>query len=137
MENLPRGIRNNNPFNLKELPGDKTQWKGERATDDDPIFEEFETMEYGIRAGMITLRTYMKKHNLRTIIEIIKRFAPSSENNTRAYINAVCWITGFEENEILSANEDTISKLTTAICRVENGGFYITNEQIAKAWKMI
>lgn len=126
-----------NPGNLKELPGDKTQWKGERVTDDDPIFEEFNTMEDGIRALMKILINYMKKHNLRTIIEIIKRFAPSSENDTRAYISAVSWITGFENNEILAANEDTISKLVMAICRVENGGFYITNEQIAKAWEML
>jgi len=134
---LPRGIRNNNPGNLKELSGDKTQWQGERATDDDPIFEEFETMEYGIRALMKILINYMKKYKLRTIIEIIKRFAPASENDTRAYINSVSWITGFEDNEILVANEDTISKLVTAICFIENGGYFITNEEIAEAWGML
>jgi len=134
---LPRGIRNNNPGNLKELSGDKTQWQGERATDDDPIFEEFETMEYGIRALMKILINYMKKYKLRTIIEIIKRFAPASENDTRAYINSVSWITGFEDNEILAANEDTISKLVTAICFIENGGYFITNEEIAEAWGML
>jgi len=134
---LPRGIRNNNPGNLKELSGDKTQWQGERATDDDPIFEEFETMEYGIRALMKILINYMKKYKLRTIIEIIKRFAPASENDTRAYINSVSRITGFEDNEILAANEDTISKLVTAICFIENGGYFITNEEIAEAWGML
>ena len=134
---LPRGIRNNNPGNLKELSGDKTQWQGERATDDDPIFEEFETMEYGIRALMKILINYMKKYKLRTIIEIIKRFAPASENDTRAYINSVSRITGFEDNAILAANEDTISKLVTAICFIENGGYFITNEEIAEAWEML
>ena len=134
---LPRGIRNNNPGNLKEPSGDKTQWRRERATDDDPMFEEFETMEYGIRALMKILINYMKKYKLRTIIEIIKRFAPASENDTRAYINSVSWITGFEDNEILVANEDTISKLVTAICFIENGGYFITNEEIAEAWGML
>ena len=79
----------------------------------------------------------MKKYKLRTIIEIIKRFAPASENDTRAYINSVSWITGFEDNEILAANEDTISKLVMAICFVENGGYFITNEEIAEAWGML
>ncbi len=26
---LPRGVRNNNPLNIRESKGDKTQWKGE------------------------------------------------------------------------------------------------------------
>jgi hypothetical protein len=52
---VPRGIRLNNPGNIKEAPGDKTQWQGERATDDDPVFEEFVSPEAGIRALARTL----------------------------------------------------------------------------------
>ena len=137
MKPLPRGIRNNNPGNLKELPADKTKWLGERATDDDPIFEEFQTMEHGIRALMIVLRKYMLVYKCDTIETIIKRFAPSTENNTDAYIKVVSKLTGFLADEALTFNEDTIFRLTEAICYHENGGYYITEEQINKAWEML
>lgn len=83
---LTRGLRNKNPGNIKELPGDRTQWVGERATDDDPIFEEFNSMEDGIRAAAIIFRNYQSRYGLYTIEEMISRWAPGSENDTRAYI---------------------------------------------------
>src|SRR5262245_58187606 len=82
-----RGERNNNPGNLREVDG--VHWVGERATDDDPAFEEFNTPEDGIRALAKTLLSYQRKHGLRTVTGIITRWAPSNENNTIAYIDAV------------------------------------------------
>ncbi len=134
---LPRGIRNNNPGNIKELKGDRTIWVGERATDDDPIFEEFETMEHGLRALMIILLNYIKKHKLRTVKDIISRYAPGNENNTNAYINSVLKRTGWDEDYEVKPIKEDIFKLTKAICYHENGGNYITNEQLEKAWKMV
>jgi hypothetical protein len=81
----PRGIRMNNPGNIKELPGDKTQWQGERATDDDPVFEEFATPEAGIRALVRILAGYQQRHGLNTVAGIINRWAPSFENDTGTY----------------------------------------------------
>lgn len=46
-------------------------------------------MVYGVRAGFITLRTYIRKHKCNTIETIIARWAPPKENNTTAYISAV------------------------------------------------
>jgi len=134
---IPRGIRNFNPFNLKELPADKTKWQGERATDDDPIFEEFETMEHGIRAGMIVLRKYILIYKCNTIEKIIKRFAPASENDTDAYIKVVSRLTGFLADEVLTFNDDTIFRLTEAICYHENGSYFLSEQQINKAWEML
>lgn len=85
----PRGIRNHNPLNLRESPGDQTEWEGERAGDDDPAFEEFTSPEYGIRAGFKVLRNYQKIHGLVCVRDMIKRFAPPSENNTESYIKSV------------------------------------------------
>ncbi len=134
---LPRGIRNNNPGNIREAPGDKTMWVGERATDDDSQFEEFETMEYGLRALMKVLLNYIKKYKLKTVPEIIRRYAPSNENDTEAYINAVLRKTGWERDYKVKPVKEDIFKLVKAICYIENGGNYITNEQLETAWNML
>ena len=44
---LPRGIRNNNPLNIRRS---KDQWQGLRAQQTDASFCQFETLEYGWRA---------------------------------------------------------------------------------------
>ena len=45
---LPRGIRNNNPLNIRR---GKDQWKGLRAQQTDASFCQFESLEYGWRAA--------------------------------------------------------------------------------------
>jgi hypothetical protein len=64
-------------------------WVGQDATQTDLDFVQFVTPEYGIRAGVRILRTY-KRDGLNTIQGAINRWAPRSENNTDAYITAVC-----------------------------------------------
>lgn len=115
-----RGIRNNNPLNLREAPGDKTRWVGERATDDDPVFEEFETPEAGIRAAAVTLRTYRKRYGLRTLSQIIARWAPPNENDTAAYIRAVSEWSGIGEHDEVR-DPDDFPRLLAAMIRMENG----------------
>jgi len=47
-------------------------------------------MKWGVRALLVTLRTYVVKHHLHTAREIITRWAPPSDgNNTEAYIKFV------------------------------------------------
>ena len=82
-----RGIRNNNPLNIRRS-GDK--WQGLMALQQDREFFQFETMAYGWRAAFVILcRTYYKKYGLKTITDIIYRWAPPKENNTMAYIRRV------------------------------------------------
>lgn len=83
-----RGIRNNNPANIRR----GCNWKGlvEKQTDKD--FCQFVTMTWGIRALLITLRTYVVKYNLHTIPQIIERWAPPQDGNaTNRYIEFVEW----------------------------------------------
>jgi hypothetical protein len=89
VEAVPRGIRNNNPGNIREIKSDGTRWVGERATDDDPLFEEFDTMAHGVRALARILRTYQRVHGLKTVRGIIGRWAPACENDTAAYVRHV------------------------------------------------
>ncbi len=131
---IPRGIRNKNPSNIRIS---NQAWKGKITDNTDGVFEQFTSMEYGIRALMIILRTYMTKYKCNTIEKIIKRFAPANENDTAAYIKTVAKLTGFLPDEKLIFNEDVIFQLIPAMCKVENGGYYITEEQIKRAWEML
>lgn len=114
----PRGIRNNNPLNIR-IGND---WQGEKLPNTDGSFEQFTEMKYGLRAGFILLRNYINKYGLNTIEKIIKRWAPSNENNTKEYIRMVCKETGFESTMPVDAsNCCEMIALVDAMCFVENG----------------
>ena len=84
---LPRGLRNNNPLNIRRS-GDK--WQGLKVLQEDKAFFQFSEMKWGWRAAFRLLcHTYYGKYKLRTIRDIITRWAPPKENNTEAYIRRV------------------------------------------------
>src|SRR3990172_2078626 len=98
-ENLvPRGVRNNNPGNLRRT--DDT-WQGLSPRQPDNDFFTFKSAAYGIRALARTLIAYQDEHRLRTIRQIISRWAPASENDTGAYIDAVAKSTGLDADRPL------------------------------------
>jgi hypothetical protein len=136
VKKLPRGIRNCNPGNLVIS---KIPWNGKVPKKDntDGHFEQFISMEYGIRAMIMDLRGDIMKDGLDTIEKLIRVYAPKFENNTEAYIKVVVKRTGIKRNEKLITDKSTIFKLVEAISFHENGGSYITNEQIEKAWEML
>lgn len=96
---LPRGIRNNNPLNIRRS---KDQWKGLAEQQNDRAFCQFKSMEWGWRAAFYLLtRTYYHKYRLYTIRTIIHRWAPSCENNTEAYVANVSRLTGIDPDKPL------------------------------------
>jgi len=109
----PRGIRNNNPGNIRY---DGTRWRGLRG--DDGAYCVFDTPENGIRAMAKILKTYQRKGFV-TIRQIINRWAPTSENNTDAYINSVSSRLGIGPDVELSVKN--WPGLITAIIFHENG----------------
>lgn len=119
----PRGIRNNNPLNIKK--GNK--WRGEREQQTDRVFEQFISMEYGIRAGFYLLRRYMSGYNgltpkFNTIELLIKRWAPPTENSTRKYIDFVSKETGIPSTRKLSfENKKVMCDIVAAMIKVECG----------------
>lgn len=113
----PRGIRNNNPLNLRV----GNNWKGEVEVSSDPTFEQFTEMKWGVRAAFVVLRNYIVRHKCNTIRMIITRWAPSNENDTERYIELVSWITGICKNEKITWSEVTMKRLFHAMCFVENG----------------
>ena len=113
-----RGIRNNNPGNLEA--SSSNPWVGQ--TGSDGRFAKFETPEHGIRALGRNLISYQRQ-GIDTVGEIINRWAPPSDNNdTAAYIKAVCAQLGVTANQPLDAsNPDTLQALCAAIIKHENG----------------
>ena len=127
----PRGIRNNNPLNIRI----GNTWLGEVSENTDKQFEQFVHIKYGLRAGFVLLRRYIKHYKLDTVNEIISRWAPNNENNTTLYINRVCVLTGFEKNTPLKFEQETMMKLVAAMCKVENG-VEVDQKYILQGWEL-
>lgn len=120
---VPRGIRNNNPGNIRH--GDQV-WQGQALNQDDPAFVQFSSPEYGIRAIAKILDTYQRE-GITTISQAIERWAPPSENDTDAYIKAVCISTNCAFDAPLA---DNIPGVIKAIIQHENGEQPYTDDQI-------
>jgi hypothetical protein len=83
-----RPTRNNNPGDLKPPMGLSTYWDGQTGTDPEG-FAVFATSEWGWQALRTDLSTHAFKNPEQSLAGFIAVFAPSSENNTRAYTEAV------------------------------------------------
>ena len=108
----------------------------------DAAFEEFESMEYGVRAGFKILRNYISgygglTHKVNTIEKIVRRWAPESENDTLAYINKVAKDTGIHPNEIVSfSDRNKMIAIVDAMISVECGQ-HIDVTVIQSAYDMV
>lgn len=117
-KHIPRGIRNNNPLNIRI----GNVWLGEVTNPTDPSFEQFVSMKYGLRAAFVLLRRYINHYHRTTIPTIIAAWAPANENNTLAYIDHVCQISGLQPDQQLSFTcRDDMCQLVLAMARVECG----------------
>ncbi|WLJ69866.1 peptidoglycan lytic exotransglycosylase [Escherichia phage pO2] len=114
-----RGIRNNNPGNIRVS---KDQWEG--MTGDDGAFVTFDSPESGVRALGKNLLSYGRR-GYDSIEKIINRWAPPNENDTKAYIDSVVAATGIPATQSLDlSNPDTLSALAQAISFHETGSRY-------------
>lgn len=115
-QSQPRGVRNNNPLNIRY--NSANDWQGQTGTDGE--YAIFSSAEYGIRAAAKLLNKYYQGYGLTTINEIVNRWAPTIENNTQSYVNAVA-------NKLnVSANEPLLwptyaNALIKAMIHHENG----------------
>lgn len=147
---VTRGIRNNNPGNIRLSAA---RWKGEIRPAKDKEFCAFTSMEYGLRALIVTLRTYVVNHKVNTVRKMISRWAPANENNTAAYISYVedfikSW--GFDPTEpfvkadfyVKTDEVETwpngmfrLYLMVDRMCKIESK-FLIYPEIFAKAYKL-
>lgn len=131
----PRGIRNNNPGNLKFNAYDK--WQGLATPPSDGEFFIFANPTYGIRAAARTLIVYQDKHGCKTIADFIGRWAPDSENDTDAYVAAVAGHMAVSAVAAIDVHQyGYMRSMVEAIIEQENGGAwtkYYTSDQLDKA----
>lgn len=119
----PRGIRNNNPGNIDWNRANKWQGQLPHVTAIEPRFARFDKPENGIRAIGKLLQTYQRKYDLKTVEQIISRWAPGVENDTAAYVRAVEARTGTEPGAEVDLTDPKVLKgFAVAIIHHENGG---------------
>lgn len=132
MSAIPRGVRLNNPGNIRL---GETRWQGESFDQADPEFVTFMTPEWGIRAIAKIINTYVME-GFDTIGQIVNRWAPPAENDTDAYVEAVSRSVGVAANYPLDLNKD-LPALIKAIIHQENGEQPYTDAQIDTAIGMV
>ena len=147
------GERNNNPLNIRRSAANK--WRGEkkalpqrgqlpvgsgaigegsaRRRTGEGAFCSFTSVSFGLRAAFCILRTYRNKYKAVCIEDIITRWAPPTENDTRKYICDLCRLTGFGGRERLT--ESDWPKLVRAMALLESG-MKLSEETVNEAYKL-
>ncbi len=130
------GIRNNNPGNIIKSGNN---WKGKVHGNVPGRFEQFVSIEYGIRAMMRNIVSQFRKgHN--SIAALINKWAPAFENKTGVYISFVSNQTGIAPHtRIGQLNKEILIALCKAIAQMENAPDHrrIPNSSYEKAFSMI
>jgi hypothetical protein len=112
---VSNGFGINNPLNIRYLSSNA--FNGQVGNHDG--YGQYDTLQNGVRAGGLELDSYYRR-GLNTISKIVSTWAPSSENNTVAYVNDVSQRMGVAPTEPLSWPEDKVD-LIQAMAFHENG----------------
>lgn len=130
---LSRGYRNCNPGNIR-ISG--TRYKGEVVPSQDTAFKQFTSMAYGYRAMFVLIHYYCRVLHLKTVRQIISRYAPPSENHTESYIRHVAdAILRGPDSEIDLSSMDEMVLMVAAMSRVENG-VPANIDEVIEGWKL-
>lgn len=130
-----RGLRNNNPGNIRKT-ADK--WKGLSSKQTDDEFFQFDSSVWGIRAMAKLLQNYQNRYGLDSVEQIINRWAPPNENDTNSYVKSVAQNVGVTFSQTLDLNNvDVLSRLVKAVIRHENGINPYSDETIIDAIGLI
>lgn len=131
---IPRGLRNNNPLNIRK---NSTKWQGLAEAQNDKSFFVFVAPEWGYRAAIRTLQNYERVHGLKTLREWIARWAPPCENDTDNYIKVVCKRTGMPADATPRiTNKVVMCAIVEAMSFMENGEPG-KMEDIYKGWDLL
>ncbi|MBO5699213.1 MAG: hypothetical protein J6R79_04335 [Bacteroidaceae bacterium] len=114
------GERNRNPLNIRYSPANK--WVGlSPQTPNVKGFCCFTQVAYGYRAAILLLHTYYNKYKCTTPEQIIRRWAPPSENDTELYIACVCGRADVKRDVPLDLNSSAFNRFVAAMARQESG----------------
>lgn len=123
--NLPRGLRNNNPGNIRWAKMFKQYGATPESSGDNPGFAVFPSMEEGVaqmRNQIGRYQTESKWGKIDTVRDIIAKWAPPDENNTKQYIDFVAKQLGVNPTDHLGLlTGKQVSTVMKAISVMENG----------------
>ncbi len=116
---MSRGLRNRNPGNIRLS---QSRFKGEVSPSTDDEFKQFRGEAWGYRAIFVILNTYNNKYGLKTIRQMISRWAPPHENHTNVYISAISKMAMLDADTPIDTRQRVaMIPLVAAMSRVENG----------------
>jgi len=127
-QSLKRGERNNNPGNLNFAGQAGAMLEGSGGR-----FAKFQSAYDGLRAMARQLMLYAKR-GINSVEGIISTWAPSSENNTGAYVNSISSRLGVDPKAALNLqNPQVLSQLMNGIIHHENGRNIYSSELVNRA----
>lgn len=116
----PRGVRNNNPGNLRDGPFAKSQ-PGYKGADADG-FAVFDTSQAGMAAQTVLLANKYLSKGINTADAIVEKYAPASENSAESRANYKAHIAsalGIGINDPIPV--ERAGELAQAVAGFENG----------------
>ena len=126
-----RGLRNNNPGNLKQ---GGPAWYGQVGVDNTGTVI-FDSVENGLRALAIDLVNKQRLHGYDTLKSIFNIYAPVSDgNNPDEYALSVGNEIGIGPNESFTINSNNVKALMRAVINVEVSRYlsqYVTDQMIS------
>lgn len=104
---------NKNPLNVKTAKNNP--WVGEIGVDEFG-HAKFSSWEYGMRAAVLTLRSYALRHDINTIDGIVNRFAEGNRDEYKAFIAKRLGIGTDEAFDIIRRMPDLIRAMARFEC---------------------
>lgn len=135
LSKLPRGIRNNNPGNIDWIADPAKRWNGmvrKETAAEGGRFGVFDSAANGVRAiGQELLLD--DRRGLRTVEKLISSWAPSNENNTAAYIDAVASSLSVLPRQTIDVRS-YLPRIAKAIIKHENSGKCPYSDEQLQQW---
>lgn len=120
--------RNYNPLNIRATNID---WVGK--TGSNKGFEVFSNPEYGYRAAAKNLYKYNERDNLKSVRDIVSKWAPPNENNTNNYVDIVAKDLGVDPDADLGnlrSNPSLTKDLMKSMTKVEGSNNNFNDKHI-------
>lgn len=118
------------PFNIRYTH--KNNWLGQIGFVETSSgkFAKFISLEFGVRAGIVLLRNYLRRGRT-SVVSVLMSFAPNSENDLNAYIEYVSrrFVKLNLDSTDIKFASPAFNELCSSICKYECG-YTLTHECI-------
>lgn len=127
-----RAMRNNNPLNIRI----GNVWLGELSNPTDKEYEQFCTIEYGIRAAFVLLRRYINHYHRYTIPEVVDALHADENYSSSDFLEKLYELSGIPDGEMLNFfNQNQMCRLMAAMIQLVAAAD-VDMKKIEKAYKM-